>query len=151
MKDEEKKMEDGKYRMKDEEDMLYQKSYRKMNTIKTNSKRFYVLRSTFYVFLASPLFAGAQTIRVFDTPNKNLNFTRLANKLSDIANYVIPFLIGVAFVVIIWGIFRYVRSAGDTEQVAKARLYVIYGIIALFLMLSFWGFVMIISNSLFGD
>lgn len=110
---------------------------------------FYLLPSTFFYLI--PLFAGAQTIRIFDTPNPNLNFTVLVNKLSDIANYIIPFLIGVAFVIIIWGIFRYVRSAGDAEQIVKARMYIIYGIIALFMMLSFWGFVMIINNSLFGE
>lgn len=115
------------------------------------SSLFSNLSSLFSILYLTPLFAGAQTIRVFDTPNEDLSFTLIANRFSDIANYVIPFLIGVAFVVIIWGIFRYVRSAGDAEQVVKGRMYIIYGVLALFMMLSFWGFVMIISNSLFGD
>ena len=65
-----------------------------------------------------------------------------------ISNSFIPFLIGVAFVVIVWGIFKYVMHAGDSEKVAEGRRSVVYGILALFLMLSFCGFVMIIARSL---
>ena len=98
-----------------------------------------------------PILASAQTqtIEIFTATDENLNFTTLADKLAEIANAIIPFLIGVAFVAIIWGILKYVRSAGDTEKVAEGRKVIIYGIIALFLMLSFWGFVMMIKNSLF--
>ena len=99
-----------------------------------------------------PLTASAQQspIRIFNTPNASLNFTTFANKLVGISNSIIPFLIGVAFVVIVWGIFKYVMHAGDSEKVAEGRRSVVYGILALFLMLSFWGFVMIIAKSLFG-
>ena len=103
-----------------------------------------ILHTLFFFF---PIIASAQ-IRIYDTPNTNLNFTTFANKLSGIANVAIPFLIGVALVVIIWGIFRYVTHAGDSEKVAEGRKTVIYGILALFMMLSFWGFVMIITRSL---
>lgn len=112
-------------------------------------------RNSVFILLYStifPLSASAQTtITVFDTPNQNLNFTSLVDKLSDIANAIIPFLIGAALVLIIWGILSYVRNAGDSEKVAEGRRVIIYGIIALFLMLSFWGFVILIKNSLFGQ
>src|SRR3989338_1338321 len=109
------------------------------------------MKTIFYfsIFLP-PVLTSADTIKIFNTPNKDLNFTSFANRIGDIANVVIPFLIGVALVVMIFGIFRYVMSAGDSEKVAEGRKVILYGIIALFMMLSFWGFVMIISNSLFG-
>ena len=87
-------------------------------------------------------------ISVFDSPNPT-NFTDLAGKLGEVANLIIPFLIGIAFVSILWGIAKYVRSAGDTENVAEGRRVVIWGIIALFLMLTFWGFVTVVKQSLF--
>ena len=89
-------------------------------------------------------------ISIFNNPRPGLNFTTLAGKLGVIANSIIPFLIGVAFVAILWGIAKYVRSAGDTEKVAEGRSVVIWGTIALFLMLTFWGFVTVLKNSLFG-
>ncbi|MDO8619851.1 MAG: hypothetical protein Q7R64_00685 [bacterium] len=109
--------------------------------------------STVYCLLSFPLFAFAgdpSTLTVFKpSANAGLNLTTLANKFSGLANVVIPFLIGVAFVVIVWGIFKYITHAGDSEQVAKGRMAILYGIIALFLMLSFWGFVTMIHTSLF--
>ena len=116
---------------------------------------FLFFRNSVFILLYSvlfPLSASAQTtIKVFNTPDPNLNFTELTNRLSTVANDIIVFLVGVALVVIIWGTFKYVRSAGDAEKIAEGRKVVVYGIIALFLMLSFWGFVMIIRKSLFGS
>jgi uncharacterized membrane protein YidH (DUF202 family) len=79
-----------------------------------------------------------------------LNFKVLAGKLGDIANLVIPFLIAIAFFSILWGIFRYIRSAGDEEKVAEGRRVVIWGVVALFLMFSFWGLVLLVKRSIFG-
>ena|SRR3989338_3394796 len=124
-----------------------------MKTTTTKTRAPFLLSTIFYLLstIFSPLlaFAEPQTIEIFTATDENLNFTTLADKLAEIANAIIPFLIGVAFVAIIWGILKYVRSAGDTEKVAEGRKVIIYGIIALFLMLSFWGFVMMIKNSLF--
>ncbi len=127
-----------------------------MNKIQAPSlllSTFRFLRATFYVLLTFPLaaFADTHTITVFTDTSTDLNFTTLANKFSGIANVIIPFLIGVAFVIIVWGIFKYILHAGDSEQVAKGRMYIVYGVIALFLMLSFWGFVTMIHTSLFGS
>lgn len=85
-------------------------------------------------------------------PSKGMtvNFTTLANKISDVANSVIPFLIGVAIAFVIFGIFRYVSAAGDMEKVAAGRTAIIWGVIAVFLMLAFWGLVIAIHNSIFG-
>ncbi len=121
-----------------------------MNRIKRR-----VLSSIFHIsyFMAAfPLAASAANpqITVFTTPNSTLNFSTIANKFSDIANIIIPFLIGIAFVAVIWGIFKYIRSAGDSEEVAKGRMFIVYGLVGLFMMLSFWGFVIIIKNAFFG-
>ncbi len=119
-----------------------------MNKIQTPS----LLLSALYLLLSFPLLASAQapTITVFTETSTDLNFTTLVNKLSGIANVIIPFLIGIAFVIIVWSIFTYITHAGDAEKVAKARMSILYGILALFMMLSFWGFVMIIHTSLLG-
>ncbi|KKW10554.1 MAG: hypothetical protein UY50_C0031G0012 [Parcubacteria group bacterium GW2011_GWA2_49_9] len=115
------------------------------------SAKVYTLSNLFPIsYLLFPLLASAEPIRVFTTPNQDLTFLSFAQRLSGIANTIIPFLIGVAFVFVIWGIFKYIRHAGDSEKVAEGRMMLVYGVVALFMMLSFWGFVMIIKNSLFG-
>ena len=102
---------------------------------------------------APSLFAQTeiQNIKIHE-PSKGmtLNFTTVANKISDVANSIIPFLIGVAIAFVIFGIFKYVSAAGDTEKVAAGRTAIIWGVIAVFLMLAFWGLVIAIHNSIFG-
>jgi len=101
-------------------------------------------------------FLSAQTeiknIKLYE-PSKgmSINFTTFANKISDVANAVIPFLIGLAIVFVIFGIFKYISSAGDTEKVAAGRTAIIWGVVAIFLMLAFWGLVIAIHNSIFGS
>ena len=110
----------------------------------------FVTCSSYLLLVPVAVLATDPNLTVFTNTNPNLNITTLANKFSGIANVIIPFLIGVAFVVIVWGIFKYILHAGDSEQVAKGRMYIVYGVVALFLMLSFWGFVTIIHTSSFG-
>jgi len=109
--------------------------------------------STCY-FLSSAALVFAQTtlpsVELFQNPNPNLSFTEVANRIAGIANSVIPFLIGLAIALVVWGIFRYVAAAGDSEVIAEAKKGIIWGIIAIFMMLAFWGLVITIHNSIFG-
>ncbi len=105
-------------------------------------------------YLFSPLAAFAQTpsppdFTVFE-PTTPISFISVAAQFRDIANKVIPFLIGLAIMLMVYGIFRYVAAAGDSEKIAEGRKTIIYGIVAIFLMLSFWGLVLVINKSIFG-
>ena len=97
-----------------------------------------------------PLLAFAQQpFELFEPPaNNTLNIASIANKLSSIANSIIPFLIGIAVVAIIWGIFRYIAAGASEEQLQASKKFIIYGIIGLFIILSFWGLVFVIATSL---
>jgi|SRR3989338_7108786 len=73
---------------------------------------------------------------------------QLLTKIRDILNATIPFIIGLAVFVIIWGIFTYITHSAEEEKRAEAKNFIIWGIIGVFCMLSFWGFVNILSNTL---
>ncbi|MFA6050614.1 MAG: hypothetical protein WC761_05450 [Candidatus Paceibacterota bacterium] len=63
---------------------------------------------------------------------------------------LIPVLVLVGLVTFLAGVVKFVRS-GDNEESRKAgRDIMIYGIIVLFVMVSFWGFVGILSQTFFG-
>jgi len=102
------------------------------------------------VFVASSNSVFANTYTAFENPNPGLNFTIVSNKIADITNSVIPFMIGLSVAYMVWGIFKYVSSAGDTEKVEEGKKVLVYGIGAMFLMLSFWGLVLVIKTSIFG-
>lgn len=69
------------------------------------------------------------------------------NSISDIINAIIPLLIGVALVVFLYGVVMYVVRSG-AEDKGKAINYIIYGIIGLFVMVSVWGLVNLVQDTL---
>ena len=69
-------------------------------------------------------------------------------RVRGILDALIPFIIGLAVFVIIWGIFNYVVHAAEEEKRAEARAYIVWGIVGVFFMISIWGFVTILLNTL---
>lgn len=61
-------------------------------------------------------------------------------------NRAIPILISISLIVFVWGVFRYVSYEGDDRQ--KSRNVMLYGIIGLFVMISVWGLVALVYNTL---
>ena len=85
----------------------------------------------------APFFAFAQgTTDVSD----------ILGTVGGLLNAVIPLIIGLAFVVFLWGIYKYV-SAASGEGKEGARETIIYGIIGLFVMLAAWGLVNVLLNT----
>ena len=74
--------------------------------------------------------------------------TQVLNRFGTLINFVIPFIIGLAVFVILWGIFTYITHSAEEEKRAQAKSFIVWGIIGVFCMLSFWGFVNILSNSI---
>ena len=62
----------------------------------------------------------------------------------SIVNLIIPLLIAVALVVFFWGLIQYITSADH----AKGRNTMIAGILALFVMVSVWGIIRVVGNTL---
>ncbi|HEY4508405.1 MAG TPA: hypothetical protein VJJ55_01985 [Candidatus Paceibacterota bacterium] len=77
-----------------------------------------------------------------------MNAIDLLGKVRGILDALIPFIIGLAVFVIIWGIFNYVVHAAEEEKRAEARAYIVWGIVGVFFMISIWGFVTILLNTL---
>ena len=69
------------------------------------------------------------------------------NRLQNVINLIIPFLVGLAVLVIIYGVFGFISNAADEEARASAKQFIIWGIIGVFIMLSVWGLVTILKNS----
>lgn len=76
-----------------------------------------------------------------------MTISGLLARIQGILNSIVPFIIGLAVFVIIWGIFKYILHAAEEEKRAEARAYIIWGIVGVFFMLSIWGFVNILVNT----
>ena len=78
--------------------------------------------------------------------------TNIANLVGDAAGIVsllIPFVLGLAVLAFFWGIAKYVLAAGNEEKKAEGRNVMIWGVVAIFVAVSLWGFVNFLQNALF--
>src|SRR3989338_10230158 len=64
-----------------------------------------------------------------------------------IINALMPFIVALAVLFFIWGVFQFVMAAGDEEARTAGRDKMIYGIIGIFVMVSVWGLVNLLQGS----
>jgi len=67
-----------------------------------------------------------------------------------IQNIIVPIigvLFGVAVLVFVFGVFQLIRGDSDSETRSNGKKAMIGGIIGLFIMVSAWGFIRIISST----
>jgi hypothetical protein len=60
---------------------------------------------------------------------------------------LIPFLLLLATLYFFWGLTKFILNAGNEEAQGQAKSIMIWGVIAVFVMVSFWGLVSFLSNT----
>jgi hypothetical protein len=60
---------------------------------------------------------------------------------------VIPGIFTLAFVVFLWGVFKFIRSSEQKDK-EESKNFIIMGLIGLFVMVSVWGILKILGNTL---
>lgn len=73
----------------------------------------------------------------------------IAQIIKDLINTLLPIIIALTVLVFVYGIFKMVLSGDDAKGREEARGYIIFGIIALFVMVSVWGLVNILVSTLY--
>ncbi len=79
-----------------------------------------------------------------------ITITAIFNRLTQVFNLIIPFLVLLATVVFIFGVVKYVAAGGDEKKIEEAKSVIVWGIIALAVMVTVWGFVSIVIDAIFG-
>ena len=57
----------------------------------------------------------------------------------------------LATVIFLWGVIQYITAGGEEEKIKSGRTYMLWGIIALFVMVAVWGLVGVITATFQGD
>ena len=65
----------------------------------------------------------------------------------DIINEAIPVIIGLALIFFFWGLIQFIRSAGQEKGVEEGKRRMLWGIVALFVMLAIFGILNVISDA----
>lgn len=100
------------------------------------ARRFSFFLSPLLLLLA-PSFAFAAT------------FSGLVTKILALLNKTVPVLIGLAVLLFAYGVFRYIGAGGDEKRLSEGKQLVLWGVIALFVTVSFWGLVNLLLNTFF--
>jgi len=93
-------------------------------------------------------YAADGTTRACPTAGNLENITDVINYVScTLANAVIPLLIGLAVAAFVYGIIKFFLNPDNEEKRKQGKSYMLWGIIALFVMVSFWALVGILSST----
>lgn len=105
----------------------------------------------FSVFSLTPFLASAQvTIATTATCDLGSN-PKLQHLLvyitCIISRSVIPLIFALAIAMFVWGVVQFVINSNEEAKKEKGRQFMIWGIIALAVMVSVWGLVAILGNT----
>jgi hypothetical protein len=80
--------------------------------------------------------------------------TTLASLINCLVDYffiggLFPLMMGIALVVFLWGVYRFIRNSGDETARTEGKKLIFWGLIGLFVMLCVWAFVEILARTFF--
>ena len=73
--------------------------------------------------------------------------TKVIDPINQILSLVLPIIITLAILGFVWGLAKYIYSAGDESSKQEGRDIMYWGVIALFVMVSVWGLVELITKT----
>ena len=75
----------------------------------------------------------------------------LIDQAGTLVNQLTILVAGVALLVFFWGLAKFIlKIGGDAKAVAEGKQLMIWGVIALFVMVSIWGIIYFIGGEIFG-
>jgi uncharacterized membrane protein YidH (DUF202 family) len=80
----------------------------------------------------APVLAFAQDLGQVDT---------LVTNIKGVLNNILPVLLALAIIYFFWGLVKFIKSAGDAKARDEGKGVMIWGIIAIFVMVSVFGIV----------
>ncbi len=92
--------------------------------------------------LSWPVFVGAQFTLAGST------FASFIYEIVDILDLLIPVMMTAAGVVFFWGLSKVVLHSGSSTEVANGRNYILWGIIALFCLISLSAIISFVQGEL---
>lgn len=95
---------------------------------------------------AAIVFSPALALAQNSSPSLG-NLETLLLSIQRLIGIALPVVIGLALLGFFWGLMQFVFAAGNEEKKKEGRTHMIYGIIALFVMVAVWGLVGFIAGA----
>jgi hypothetical protein len=65
-----------------------------------------------------------------------------------IISLIVPLLISLAIVAFMWGIVKFIAHADDEKAIVEGKQFMVWGLVGIFVLISFWGIVGYLQESL---
>jgi hypothetical protein len=76
------------------------------------------------------------------------NLEQFVRSIGRLINLLLPIVVALALLAFFWGLAQFIFAAGDEEAKKKGKQTMIWGVVALFIMVSVWGLVGFIGSAL---
>lgn len=76
------------------------------------------------------------------------NFSDLIHLIVGYIQQLLPILAGIALLVFFWGLAVFIKNSGDAKSHEQGRSFMIWGVIGLFILLSFMGILQLFYSDL---
>ena len=73
-------------------------------------------------------------------------FGGLIDEIQGLIDAAVPLVVGLAILLFLWGLAKYILSQDDAESRANARSIMIWGVVIIFVMTALWGLVGLLSQ-----
>jgi len=77
----------------------------------------------------------------------NTDLFDVLNILADLINLATPVVVALALLYFFWGLAQYILNAGNEEKKKDGRNIMIWGLLALFIMVSVWGIINVVRDT----
>ena len=77
-----------------------------------------------------------------------MDLAGLINLFTKIGARIIPLMAAIAFLAFVWGVAKYIKSAGSEKDSKDSKNLLIWGIVGLFVMVTIWGIVSFLKSDL---
>ncbi len=69
------------------------------------------------------------------------NLRTLILEFGNLVKLAIPIVVGLALLGFFWGLAKYIFSQGNEKSTMEGKKVMLYGLVALFVMVSVWGII----------
>ena len=89
-----------------------------------------------YTLISIGLFVPSLVLAQLDIGKAGTNFKDVIGQALKIIGTLIPILFALAFLVFFWGLSKFILHSGNEAEVKKGKDYMLWGILALFLLVT---------------
>lgn len=82
-------------------------------------------------------------VTVYQGPKNVMDLVKI---FTDLISLAIPVVAGLALLVFFFGLTKFILKAGDEKEVESGKNLMIWGTIALFVLVSIWGILRLLSS-----